>query len=232
MADVPGDRMVTIPSLEENATPCILEGGSRRFVGTLCLFPRMGNGQQEIHRLQSILKVFWGEKAASWIATFTNPDLMESPQNHISLSSTSDFLFRRARLAFKPLRSADPNERRLQLHWLKPSAFRIFNSYFYDNPLEHVGLNAENTKIWGDRFADRNMWLRFKTGHVFTIRAENPADLPDWDMLELQWDLLRVAAIAGAKPSHLDDGTDWHDWNDEDDGDDEDAEFFQLDHEQ
>ncbi|KAM6535637.1 hypothetical protein FALCPG4_005187 [Fusarium falciforme] len=78
---VPGDRMVTIPCIDgENTTPCILEGGSR-LVGTLRLFPRMENGQQEIHRLQSILEVFWGEKAASWITTFTNPDLVESPQN-------------------------------------------------------------------------------------------------------------------------------------------------------
>ncbi|KAI8683280.1 hypothetical protein NCS56_00452200 [Fusarium sp. Ph1] len=214
---VPGDRMVTIPSIdEENATPCILEGGSR-LMGTLSLFPRMGNGQQEIHRLQSILEVFWGEKAASWIATFTNPDFVESPQNHISLNSTSQFLFGGARLAFKPIRSADPNERRLQLHWLKPSAFRVFNSYFYDNPLQHAGLDAENIKTWGNRFADRKGWLRFKTGHVITIRAENPADLPDWDMLELQWDLLRVAAIAGAKQSYMDDGTDWDGVNDEDD---------------
>ncbi|KAJ4182521.1 hypothetical protein NW755_010288 [Fusarium falciforme] len=203
---VPGDRMATIPSIDEdNATPCILTRRSR-FVGTSRLFPRMGNDQQGIHRLQSILEVFWGEKAGSWITTLTNPDLVESPQNHISLGCTFQFLFFDARVAFKPLRSADPNERRLQLHWLKPSAFRIFNSYFYDNPLQHAGLDAENTKTWGDKFANRKGWLRFKTGHVFTIRAENPADLPDWDMLKLQWDLHRVAVIAGAKQSYMDDG--------------------------
>ncbi|WAO87055.1 hypothetical protein NCS54_00435000 [Fusarium falciforme] len=148
---VPGDRIVIFHSIhEDNPTPCILMGRSR-FLGTSRLFPRMGNDQQEIHHIQSILEVFWGEKAPSWIATFTNPDFVESPQNHISLNFASQSSFDDARLAFKPIRSADPNERRLQLHWLKPSAFRIFNSYFYDNPLQHAGLDAENTKTWGDR---------------------------------------------------------------------------------
>ncbi|KAI8681851.1 hypothetical protein NCS55_00438400 [Fusarium keratoplasticum] len=145
-----GDRMDTIPWTDkENTATCILDGSSRR-VDTLRLFPLIYNGQHEIHRLQSILEAFWGEKAASWIATFTNPDLVESPQNHISLGWTSQSLFFNARIAFKPLRSVDPNERRLQLHLLKPSAFRNFNSYFYDNPLHHAGLDAENTKTWGD----------------------------------------------------------------------------------
>lgn len=221
--------MVTIPSIdEENATPCILTG-MWRLVGISRLFPCMENGQQEIHRLQSILEVFWGEKAASWISTFTNPDFVESPQNHISLDVIPQSSFHDAHLAFKPLQSADPNERRLQLHWLKPSPFRIFNSYFYDNPLQHAGINDENAKTWGDRFADMK---DFKTGYVFTIRAENPADLPDWDMLEMQWDLHRVAAIAGANQPYMDDGTDSCDWNNEYGGDDEDVEFFQLDHEQ
>ena len=229
MTDVPGDRTITPSSIwEENPTPCILTGRSGS-VGTLRLFPRMRNGQQEIHCLQSILEAFWGEKAASWIATFTNPDFVESPRNHISLHCTFHDLFRDARLAFKPLRSADPNEMRLQLHWLKPSPFPFFSSSVYDNPIQYAGLNAKNTKTWGDRLADQE---ELKTGHVFTIRAENPADLPDWDMLELQWDLLRVAAIAGAKLSGMNNRMHWYDWNKEDDGDDEDVEPFQLDQEQ
>lgn len=42
---------------------------------------------------------------------------------------------------------------------------------------------------------------------MFTIVAEDPNDLPDWDMLELQWNLLRVAAIAGAADVDDDDET-------------------------
>ncbi|RSL52087.1 hypothetical protein CEP54_011112 [Fusarium duplospermum] len=221
-----GDRFIDNSWSEENTTPCILAGNSGRFVDTLRIFPRMANGRQ---RLQSILQVFWGEKAALWITTVSNPDLVESPQNQISLMGYG-FPFSQARLAFKPLRSADPNERRLQLHWLSPSAFRTFNSCFYDNPLQHAGLNAENTKTWGDRFRDRRGQGDFETGHVITIRCDNPADLPDWDMLEMQWDLLRVGAIAGAKLDTMDDGTDWLHYKD--DGDDEDVEFFQLDQEQ
>ncbi|RSL91657.1 hypothetical protein CDV31_015418 [Fusarium ambrosium] len=196
-----GDRIITDSWFQENGTPCILSGGSRRLVGTSRIFPRMDEGQQ---RLQSILK------------------------NYISLGIGYAFSFGGARLAFKPLRSADPNERRLQLHWLSPSGFRIFNSYFYENPLQHAGLNAENTKTWGDKFRDRRGQSSFKTGHVITIRRDNPADLPDWDMLEMQWDLLRVGAIAGAKTDTMDDGTDWLHHEDIVD----DIEFLQLDQEQ
>ncbi|RTE70541.1 hypothetical protein BHE90_015065 [Fusarium euwallaceae] len=148
--------------------------------------------------------------------------------NYISLGIGYAFSLCDARLAFKPLRSADPNERRLQLHWLSPSGFRFFDSYFHENPLQHAGLNAENTKTWGDKFRDRRGQSRIKTGHVITIRRDNPADLPDWDMLEMQWDLLRVGAIAGAKLDTMDDGTDWLHHEDIVD----DIEFLQLDQEQ
>ena len=40
--------------------------------------------------------------------------------------------------------------------------------------------------------------MPIETGQTFVIRAEKPEDLPSFELLELQWNLLRVAAICGA----------------------------------
>ncbi|ROT37916.1 hypothetical protein SODALDRAFT_247675, partial [Sodiomyces alkalinus F11] len=34
-----------------------------------------------------------------------------------------------------------------------------------------------------------------QTGQTFTIRAENPGEVPSFELLELQWNLLRIAAV-------------------------------------
>ncbi|CAK7273591.1 hypothetical protein SEPCBS119000_005739 [Sporothrix epigloea] len=52
---------------------------------------------------------------------------------------------------------------------------------------------------WGrPPVAHRKSGLPLETGQIFTIRAENPEDLPSFDLLEMQWDLLRIAAMSGA----------------------------------
>jgi hypothetical protein len=40
--------------------------------------------------------------------------------------------------------------------------------------------------------------VNIRTGQTFLLRADNPEDKPSWELLEMQWNLLRVAAICGA----------------------------------
>ncbi|CAK7273948.1 hypothetical protein SEPCBS119000_005919 [Sporothrix epigloea] len=46
--------------------------------------------------------------------------------------------------------------------------------------------------------AHRESGLPLQIGYIVTIRAEDPEDLPSFDLLEMQWDLLRIAAMSGA----------------------------------
>ena len=58
--------------------------------------------------------------------------------------------------------------------------------------------------------------MPIQTGQTFVLQAAKPDDLPSWELLEMQWNLLRVAAICGAA-----DVTD--DYHDSDDSDNEDC---------
>jgi len=107
--------------------------------------------------------------------------------------------FDNARFALKPLRRPDDNSIVVQWHWLKVTAFRPKDrTSRFDSTasiLESAGLTD---KSWGACLAHRESGVPIRTGQVFTIRAEDAADLPSWDLLELSWNLLRVAAICGA----------------------------------
>ncbi|CAK7275585.1 hypothetical protein SEPCBS119000_006752, partial [Sporothrix epigloea] len=55
-----------------------------------------------------------------------------------------------------------------------------------------------DSESWGrPPVAHRKSGLPLETGQIFTIRAEDPEDLPSFELLELQWDLLRIAAMSG-----------------------------------
>jgi hypothetical protein len=111
------------------------------------------------------------------------------------MSHQLHFWFDNAKFALKPLRQSS-GEVVVQWHWLKKPVLKpkVVIRTGYD-PLLQAGLIDQN---WGDCLAHRKSGMPIRTGQTFTIRAENPEDLPSWDLLQLQWDLLRVAAICGA----------------------------------
>ncbi|KAL6818024.1 hypothetical protein J3E69DRAFT_358259 [Trichoderma sp. SZMC 28015] len=52
--------------------------------------------------------------------------------------------------------------------------------------------------------------LHLLTGQTFILKSKNPDHIPDFDLLELSWNLLRMAAICGAsgEPEELSDDDD------------------------
>lgn len=144
-----------------------------------------------------MLKVFWGaEKALAWQTQFEDARIAQSPQNYLSLSHQIHFWFDNARFALKPL-SQTSNETVVQWHWLKRSVLRPRTEIgqAQDTFLHLAGLND---MTWGSCLAHRRSGMPIQTGQMFVIRAEKPEDLPSFELLEMQWNLLRVAAICGA----------------------------------
>ncbi|SPQ17588.1 fee270ed-584f-4a31-8c5c-59839a31ac0b [Thermothielavioides terrestris] len=140
---------------------------------------------------------FWGaEKAKAWCKHFEDAGITQSPQNYLSLNHQIHFWFDNARFALKPLRHT-PNEVVVQWHWLKRSALlpRTEIGQAQDAFLALAGLND---MTWGLCLAHRRSGVPIQTGQTFVIRAEKPEDLPSFELLEVQWNLLRVAAICGA----------------------------------
>ncbi|CAK7229636.1 hypothetical protein SCUCBS95973_007290 [Sporothrix curviconia] len=66
-----------------------------------------------------------------------------------------------------------------------------------------------DTHGWGaPEVAHRRSGIRIQTGQLYTIRANAPEQLPSMELLQLQWDLLRIAAMSGAADVYDDNGDD------------------------
>lgn len=131
---------------------------------------------------------------------FQNKTFTESPRNMLSLSPTLHSWWDKAKYALKPLTRTD-NEITVQFHWLRPSGLKPADRIMNDGKdlLSKAGLGQPNgSAAWGTRLCHRKSGLPIKTGQTFVITAKDPSDLPSFELLELQWDLLRVCAISGA----------------------------------
>jgi len=166
------------------------------------IFPHATSRTRDFHNINSLLLHLWGEEQSTiWAQQYQRFTETEATQNGISMNHQIHYWFDNAKFALKPLKplGQDNNSIVVQWHWLKPTMFKPKDrTCRYDSTatiLEKAGLMDKN---WGTRLAHRESGVPIRTGQIFTIRADNPEDLPSWDLLELSWNLLRVAAICGA----------------------------------
>lgn len=161
------------------------------------IFPFATSSRKDFRPLNQILQLFWGaRKAMDWRRCYEDAGITQSAQNHISMNHQLHFWFDQARFALKPLRGTK-NEIVLQFHWLRKSPLKPRMGIIREQDLlGQAGLTDHQS--WGVNLAHRRSGFPIQTGQTFTIRAENPDDLPNSELLELQWNLLRVAAISGA----------------------------------
>ncbi|CAK7274808.1 hypothetical protein SEPCBS57363_006353 [Sporothrix epigloea] len=144
---------------------------------------------------------FWGkEKADAWSRQYSATSVTESAKNLLCLNSQLHFWWGTCHLALRPIRTLDPCTIKLQLHWLRRSRTRPTAplSGTFDDIRSLCG-GEDDLATWGPQpVAHRMSGLPLRTGQIFTIRAENPEDLPSFELLDMQWNLLRVAAMSGA----------------------------------
>ncbi|PTB65594.1 hypothetical protein BBK36DRAFT_1141549 [Trichoderma citrinoviride] len=159
------------------------------------IFPLCTTIGDAFQPLDALLTCFWGERIRDrWASQVTDPRVIESPRNFLSMSRELHFMWDKAAFALKPL-SESETEITVQWHWLQKSEL---------SPRMMIPPNAKYEKYVCRHICDS--WGSMKhvfgnspqTGQVFTIRVEDPEQLPSFELLELQWDLLRVAAISGA----------------------------------
>ncbi|KAK1765250.1 hypothetical protein QBC33DRAFT_571807 [Phialemonium atrogriseum] len=200
-----------------DSNQCVLTGTQNAEAAHI--FPHSTTDKQNFLALKDMLRMFWGEeKAAIWSKLFEDEVITESPQNLICLNRQLHWWFDNAMLALKPLRR-ETNSVTVQFHWLKGNNFKphiALNKWRQRNTFDDVMSRAGllDNQAWGQALYCRISGLPLETGQTFVIRAENPDHVPSFELLELSWDLLRVAAICGAAEP-----TD--DWlrDDDDDGD-------------
>lgn len=161
---------------------------------------------------RDLLPFFWGaEQPSAWRKLYEDARVTESTKNFISLNHQLHFWFDNARFALKPLGPTGNNgEIAVQWHWLKRARLMPRTEITTGVDIRELA-GLKNNRSWGDCLAHRKSGVPIQTGQIFTIRAEKEEDLPDHDLLELQWNLLRVAAICGAADVEDDSYYDWDD---------------------
>lgn len=171
------------------------------------IFPFAASQSKRFGYLDALLQCFWGiEQALTWRNLYTNAAITQSVVNHLCLSHQLHFWFDKARFAFKPLFQTDTTIT-LQFHWLRRTylSSNAIVDTSVETLLDSVGLRTFPA-TWGSCLAHRASGVPVRTGQTFVVQAKYPGALPSFELLELQWNLLRVAAICGA--ADVDDDSD------------------------
>lgn len=146
--------------------------------------------------LNALLQTFWGaHQSMAWRRQYEDAAITESTKNGISMNHQIHFWFNNARFALKPLRQTQDGIV-VQWHWLKRAILKPRAGIMATQDiLLQAGLTDQS---WGEFLAHRRSGVPIQTGQTFVLRAEKPEDLPSWELLEMQWNLQRIAAICGA----------------------------------
>ncbi|KAL6903978.1 hypothetical protein GGI43DRAFT_307968 [Trichoderma evansii] len=154
---------------------------------------------QTLNCLVALLRMFWGDNAANKLLTLVQDrNIIESPQNLLSLNHQLHSWFDSAKMALKPLRKLDDESVVVQFHWLKAGNKKPDLDVHAINLRDIVTMSGLHHDGWGSMLAHRASGLRLETGQVFILKANDPAHIPNFDLLQLSWDLLRIIAICGA----------------------------------
>ncbi|KAL7959450.1 hypothetical protein V8C34DRAFT_303917 [Trichoderma compactum] len=187
---------------------------SKKRDGRKCSISRMENPEavtifpNAIHspNLLSMMDTFWGTEAAARLSTLIrDPVFLKSPQNMLSLNRQLSWWYQSGRIAFKPLRKTDTDSLIIQFHWLKKSELEPTQLFTDDVDFEEVmeaagiaNCDGRGIKAWGRHYSNSYSGLGMETGQIHWLREHFKIGHPSFELLQLSWDLLRVAAICGA----------------------------------
>ncbi|CAK7274727.1 hypothetical protein SEPCBS119000_006321 [Sporothrix epigloea] len=194
-------RNAAIRAKARDGNVCLLTGTENPEAAHI--YPFSAGLKRESTQIDHIatLASFWGqERADAWRSQFRSSRVTESPKNLLSLNNQIHFWWGAGRLALRPMQTLDPCTIKVQLHWLRRSARRP--TMLSNGSLDDISAlcgGGTDFESWGrPPVAHRKSGLPLETGQIFTIRADDPQDLPSFELLEMQWDLLRIAAMSGA----------------------------------
>ncbi|KAH6608934.1 hypothetical protein Trco_002280 [Trichoderma cornu-damae] len=121
--------------------------------------------------------------------------------NLISLNRQLHWWFANGRMALKPLRKTDNGAVVVQFHWLKrsglPGSPQLFSNDEVDIDALFEAAGLEDNTAWGETLCGRNGGFLIETGQTFTLQARDPSHTPNFELLQLSWELLRIVAISG-----------------------------------
>ncbi|KAM6483535.1 hypothetical protein HDV62DRAFT_405407 [Trichoderma sp. SZMC 28011] len=154
----------------------------------------------------SMLDTFWGSETATRLSKLIlDPNFPKSPQNMLSLNRQLSWWFQSGKVAFKPLRKTNTGPLiGVQVYWLKKSKLEPTQLFTNHTSLCRVADSAGITygcagkKGWGRCDTSYDGDFGMETGHIHGLGENYGIEPPSFELLQVSWDLLRVAAICGA----------------------------------
>lgn len=83
---------------------------------------------------------------------------------------------------------------------------RTPSSYYYHLSAYNYLSTDDRTPEYTTRAININTGARVVSGDIFTVWADKEEELPERELLNLQWDIIRMASLcSGAEPTEIDD---------------------------
>ncbi|KAK2012553.1 hypothetical protein LZ32DRAFT_691863 [Colletotrichum eremochloae] len=207
-------------TLRRDKELCVITGTLHPQVCHIFPFSSLNHQERTKSCLLGMTKL-WGEDRviklnSQLVNDGTGKNIVDTAANMISLSPQLHAWWSRGYFALEPMEAPEPVEVqtttptrstfktawriKLRFHWLqKTSIFNLLSTVNYsDDPVtkfEDLGCNLN--------IVDARTWRPVESGQVITITADSPEHLPNYDILLLQWDLLRMWRLSGgADPSN------------------------------
>ena len=144
----------------------------------------------------AVIRTFWGPERNSRLQDLLSDSAkIDSVHNTICLTPLLHHWWGLAYIAFEPLEKLR-NGTRVRLRWLRQTSFSVW---------ERVPLNADPYDHLHPPSVAGSFDIRdLRSGHpipdgsIFDLTSDDPETEVSYDLLELQWDILRMAALCGA----------------------------------
>lgn len=212
---------------ERDGHSCVLTG-ARKVYQVAHIYPSYFSDDDftdpSMPSIWKFVNIFWGRSTAErWHkAVFNDPDhpekLVDDCSNLICLRSDLRVAWANGLFALRPIYvSHDAKEMEVELFWQPKQSHKPFGEVdLLIEPGSSKGISSVE-ELHVVIPAKDNTLLPIQSGHRFTLRTDDPENrpLPDYDLLEMQWYLNRIVALANAAEIFIDDGDDF---DDEDDG--------------
>ena len=166
------------------------------------------------------LYYFLSEETLSpqWNNLFQQKVFDEPQKNLLSLSQHMHSLWDEHFFALKPV-SATEQEVTVQFHWLKGNTGQYKDEDLFDFDTAMQAVCNGDTQSWGTpQTAHLPNGDPILTGQLFTIRADTPDQLPNTDLLQVQWFWRRLYAMTSDRDFYY--GCDFGRYSDDDESSD------------
>ncbi|KAI2619267.1 hypothetical protein GGR54DRAFT_647936 [Hypoxylon sp. NC1633] len=188
---------------------CIITGASNPEVCHIFPFASLNNTYTPY--VLNVMSVIYRDEVVKRYRELltSHGNIVDAPQNMLCMNGTLQKWWRMGRFALKPVTKLK-NGIRLEFHWLQTAGKMIRDTVPIDT--DPRPLLKDFSDVSGCTSISNSRTCRpILTGEIFDIVSDDESLLPSYDILQLQWDLLRMVSLNGASEEPDDEGEDGDD---------------------